>query len=243
MALAEAPGGGRVGDSVSSLGRGGPLGPTPEPDAIRRGRELFHDARLSHDGWMSCHSCHADGHANGRLVDTLGDDSYGTPKRTPSLFGVGETGPWAWDGGMATLGDQIRKSVASTMRGYPLYDDQVEAIEAYLRSLPPPPALESHGDEEAVARGAATFRRLRCARCHEPSAFTTPAAYDVGLEDERGHSTFNPPSLRGVGRRRSFFHDGRAGSLAEVFGRFGHPLDEPMAAGDLADLVAFLRGL
>lgn len=256
VTLVEASGGGRVfaadafGDSVSlvSLESGArpvsiPLGPTPEPDAIRTGRELFHDARLSHDGWMSCHSCHADGHANGRLVDTLGDDSYGTPKRSLSLLGVGETGPWAWGGEMPSLGDQIRKSVASTMRGYPLYQDQVEAIEAYLRSLPPPPALESTGGEGTVVRGAAAFRRLRCARCHEPPSYTTPRAYDVGLEDERGRATFNPPSLRGVGRRRSFFHDGRAGSLAEVFSRFEHQLDEPLGEDELADLIAFLRGL
>jgi mono/diheme cytochrome c family protein len=256
VALAEAPGEGMVfvadafGDSVSrvALESGArpvliPLGPTPEVDEVRRGRDLFHDARLSHDGWMSCHSCHADGHSNDRLIDTLGDDSYGTPKRTLSLRGVGETGPWAWDGELPTIGDQIRKSVVSTMRGYPLYDDQVEAIEAYLRSLPPPPALDRPGDEQPIARGSATFRRLRCDRCHEPPTYSTPKTYDVGLEDERGRMEFNPPSLRGVARRRVFFHDGRAGSLAEVFRRFEHQLDEPLSDEELADLLAFLRSL
>jgi YVTN family beta-propeller protein len=256
VALAGAPGRGMVfvadafGDSVSlvNLESGArplsiPLGPTPEQDEVRRGRDLFHDARLAHDGWMSCHSCHADGHTNDRLIDTLGDDSYGTPKRTLSLLGAGETGPWAWDGEMPTIGDQIRKSVVSTMRGYPLYDDQVEAIEAYLRSLPPPPALERPGDEPMIARGSATFRRLRCDRCHEPPTYTTPKAYDVGLEDERGRVEFNPPSLRGVARRRMFFHDGRAGSLADVFQQFEHQLEEPLSEEELADLLGFLRGL
>ena len=38
---------------------------------------------------MSCHSCHTDGHTSGRLADTLGDDTFGTPKRVLSLLGLG----------------------------------------------------------------------------------------------------------------------------------------------------------
>ena len=40
------------------------LGPRPEPTAAQRGERLFYSAKLSHDGWMSCHSCHSDGHTN-----------------------------------------------------------------------------------------------------------------------------------------------------------------------------------
>ena len=74
------------------------LGPAPEPTAALRGERLFYSAKLSHDGWMSCHSCHTDGHTNNLLSDTLGDGSYGAPKRVPSLLGVAATGPWTWTG-------------------------------------------------------------------------------------------------------------------------------------------------
>ena len=57
------------------------------------GEVLFYDATLSHDGWMSCHSCHTDGHANGEMNDNLSDRSFGAPKRVLSLFGVGDTAP------------------------------------------------------------------------------------------------------------------------------------------------------
>ena len=73
-----------LGDSVSvvdlakgtvlkeiSLGRQSPLGPA------ERGEQLFYDARLSLEGWFSCHSCHSDGHSNGRLNDNLGDGGFG----------------------------------------------------------------------------------------------------------------------------------------------------------------------
>ncbi len=61
------------------------LGPTPELSSADRGEALFYDAKLSHDGWLSCHSCHTDGHTSGKLADTLGDGTYGTPKRNLSL--------------------------------------------------------------------------------------------------------------------------------------------------------------
>src|SRR2546429_167098 len=80
-----------------------PLGPQPELSLAERGELLFYDARLSHDGWFSCHSCHTDGHSNGLLNDNLGDGSFGAPKRVLSLLGVRDTGPWAWNGTMPDL--------------------------------------------------------------------------------------------------------------------------------------------
>src|SRR5439155_22565757 len=111
------------------------LGPRVEPSRVGRGELLFYDARLSHDGWFSCHSCHTDGHSNGLLADTLADGSYGTPKRVLSLLGVGDTGPWAWNGGVKDLGAQVRKSVATTMQGAKLSPGQEGDLVAYLGTL------------------------------------------------------------------------------------------------------------
>ena len=58
-----------------------------------------------------------------------------------------------------------------------------------------------------------TFDAKRCAECHAPPEYTAAARFDVGLADEVGNRRFNPPSLRGVGRRAPLFHDGRAASL------------------------------
>ena len=55
--------------------------------------------------------------SNGLSSDTLGDGSFGAPKRTPSLLGVGATGPWTWTGSIDRLEDQVRKSILTTMRG------------------------------------------------------------------------------------------------------------------------------
>ena len=222
------------------------LGPRPEPTAVDWGERLFFSAKLSHDGWMSCQSCHTDGHSNGLLSDTLGDGSYGAPKRVPSLLGVAATGPWTWTGSIARLEDQVRKSITTTMHGSKPDEAQVADLTAYLESLTPPsPALWDSGrkDAAAVARGRAVFEARQCTSCHVPPEYTSPERYDVGLTDEVGNRQFNPPALRAVSRRNAFLHDGRARSLDEVFRQERHPRGLVLSPRELADLVAFLKTL
>jgi cytochrome c peroxidase len=202
---------------------------------------LFFDARLGKEGWMSCHSCHTDGHTNGRRSDTLGDGSYGAPKRVPSLLGVGDTGPWAWDGSATELKEQVRMSIRTTMNGPAPTDEQLADLEAYLRTLVPPPAGQAEG--ESAARGRQVFEAHKCARCHAAPTYTTPKTYEVGLSDEVGNTRFNPPSLRGASHGTAFFHDGRAGTLEEVFTRHAHQVPKDLPRKELDDLLAFLRTL
>ncbi|MEK6236873.1 MAG: c-type cytochrome, partial [Planctomycetales bacterium] len=136
----------RLSDSISviDLDRGKliqtmSLGPTPELAAADRGERLFFDAKLSHDQWMSCHSCHTDGHTAGFVVDTLGDGDYGAPKLVPSLLGTRGTGPWSWTGASTTLAAQVRKTATTTMHGEELTPRQTDDLVAYLLSLKPPP--------------------------------------------------------------------------------------------------------
>ncbi len=222
------------------------LGPRPELTAADRGERLFSSAKLSHDGWMSCHSCHTDGHTNNLLSDTLGDGSYGAPKRVPSLLGVAATSPWTWTGSIPRLEDQIRKSIVTTMHGAKPTDEQVSDLTAYLGSLTPP-SPEVTGivpvDASAVARGREVFESRKCASCHVPPEYTSPERYDVGLDDEVGNREFNPPSLRGVSRRDALLHDGRAASLEDVFQKERHPRGLALTSREIADLVTFLRAL
>jgi cytochrome c peroxidase len=218
------------------------LGAARDLKAVERGEILFFDARLSLEGWMSCHSCHTDGHTNGLLTDNLGDDSFGAPKRVLSLRGVADTAPYAWNGTMPDLETQIRKSIRTTMHGQPMKEDQVRDLTAYLRSLPSaPPQEPSHGP--AYAKGRAIFENQACNRCHTPPTFTSDKTYDVGLKDEVGNSRFNPPSLRGVSQGGPYFHDNRAGTLAEVFTRYRHQLSRELTKTELEDLLSYLRAI
>ncbi len=232
--------GGLVGKQIS-------LGPMPKLSSKDRGERLFYDGRASHDTWLSCHSCHPDGHSTGGLVDTLGDESYGAPKRVLSLLGVSQTDTWAWNGGIKELHEQVRKSIDSTMHGQPLSAEAVQDMVAYLFTLKPPPPLDpprTEADRQVIARGQAVFHREGCANCHVPPlTYTTQGAFEVGVADELGAEKFNPPSLLGVGHRDRLLHDNRAAGLESLFVEHGHQLKNALPKQDLADLVRFLRSL
>lgn len=212
-----------------------------------RGELLFHDARLSHDRWMSCASCHPSGHTNGQTNDNFSDQSFGSPKRVLSLLGAKDTAPYAWNGKAETLAAQVRSSLEKTMqREEPPQADEVEAISAYLKTLElPPPVDELRGvkNEAAIHRGQRLFAAHDCARCHAPPTYTSPQTYDVGLKDDQGNTQFNPPSLRGLSHRGPYFHDNRAETLEDVFRVHHHPDATELPSAELADLIAFLRSL
>lgn len=223
------------------------LGTQPKLSPADRGERLFYDARLSLDRWMSCHSCHSQGHTNGQLADTLGDGNYGAPKRTLTLLGTRDTDRWAWNGEVKELHDQVRKSVESSMHGAASADD-VYDLTAYLHTLAPPPpriaAPQTKEDAALLERGREVFAQQKCTSCHiPPLTYTSHDVYDVGLADENKHTKFNPPSLRGVGQASRLFHDGRATSLEEVFDVFAHPTESQMTKDDRAALLRFLRSL
>jgi len=224
-----------------------PLGPTPELSLAQKGEVLFHDSRLAHDRWMSCHSCHSDGHANGQMNDNFGDKSFGAPKRVLSLLSQKDTAPYAWNGAAPDLFKQIRSSLEITMqRNDDIPDDDVRALAAYVETLElPPPLDELRGaaDPAGIARGKQVFENHDCARCHAGPTFTTPKTYDVGLTDKLGNKEFNPPSLRGLSHRGPFFHNNSAATLEEVFQKHGHPSGASYAEEEIKDLVKYLRSL
>ncbi|WP_197451928.1 cytochrome c peroxidase [Rosistilla carotiformis] len=218
------------------------------PTTAELGERLFHDASLAHDGWMSCSSCHPGGHAVNERADNLSDGAYTSPKRVLSLLGRADTAPFGWIGADEKLEAQLQRTVRTTMQGHnTLTSEQVVQLTAFLESLvPPPPIVDASIPEvgESIARGQVIFQRQGCNDCHAGSKYTSAELYDVGLEDELGHTLFNPPSLLGVGQRGPrYFHDLRADSLEAVFTEHKHTLDQPLSQPDLEDLLTFLRSL
>ena len=230
----------QVSDTIS-------LGPQRGLELAERGELLFHDGRLSHDGWMTCNTCHTRGHTNGGQNDNFSDKSFGAPKLVLSLLGARDTAPYAWNGGTDKLQQQIRNSNKLTMHGRAIDDEQVAALEAFIHTLQPPPsidALRGSQDAELVSRGKQVFAARDCAACHTPPLYTSEDTYDVGIHDKQGNTRFNPPSLRGVGQRGPYFHNASAERLEDVFAEHGHQLDgKPLAKDELEALIAFLRSL
>lgn len=218
-----------------------------------RGEELFYEARLSLDGWYSCHSCHSDGHSSGLLNDNQGDESFNTPKKILTLLGCGDTEPWAWNGSQTDLRNQVRKSIEFTMAGPsaagPVVGDrEVEALTAFISSLKPAPGLSvARGRvmdlRQRIERGRQVFQASQCDGCHSPPRYSSPLSFDVGMQDEAGRRYFNPPSLLGVSQRAPYFHDGRAATLQEVLLDHDHDGASSLNESDRADLIEFLQSL
>lgn len=222
------------------------LGTLAKLNQVEQGERLFHNANLSMEGWMSCHSCHTDGHTNGLANDNFSDGSFGAPKRVISLLGKADTAPFGWLASSETMADQVHKSVDRTMQGESLSDEEADALAAYVGTLRLPPSidrLQNTRDANAVAHGRQIFLRNNCVKCHAPPTYTTPKTYDVGLHDKEGNREFNPPSLRGVGHRDTFFHDASAKSLRDIFEVHGHQLADELSEEELSDLLSFLRSL
>lgn len=223
------------------------LGPPRSLTRAEQGERLFYNGRLSLESWMSCNSCHPDGHTHGLVADTAGDGGFGNPKRTLSLLGTRDANPWAWNGQFRELSEQVQKSVTSSMQGPPVSLEQTVDIVTFLHTLKPPPPVDEPGaaaNQAEIARGRALFQTLGCAGCHiPPLTYTTDAMFDVGIHDERGQVKFNPPTLRGVAQRDRLFHDNRAASLEAVFDEFGHQLPRRLEPGEQTDLLRFLRSL
>lgn len=224
------------------------LGPSPTPGIVERGEAAFFNAKLSLEGWMSCHSCHTDGHTNNGLADTLGDGEFGDAKRVPTLRGVWSTGPWAWNGSQHQLHSQILKSLSSTMHSSDVDDRLVTDLTAYVTKLERPPSVavaRGEGPHPTVEyRAREVFESAGCSVCHNGfTSYTTDDTFDVGLHDAHGQTQFNPPSLSGISQRDRFFHDGRAASLEEVLIRFEHPAKGSLGEDERQVIIDFLRAL
>ena len=68
------------------------------------------------------------------------------------------------------------------------------------------------------------------------------APSDLAANRTAGNRRFNPPSLRGVGRRQSSFHDARA-SLTDVLTEHKQQLRRELSEAELKALLEFLRSI
>ena len=229
------------------------LGGPAEPSLTRSGEAIFYDADRSMHSWFSCHTCHTDGHTAAQVFDTRNDRSYGTPKLTPSLRGVTETGPWTWHGWQTDLHDAMKRSLSESMATkQPITDEDAAAMVAYLKTLQHPVNPRASTTDLVLTRQLDLGRNLftgkaGCATCHTGSQFTSADTFDGKVEDRKDRDLkYNPPTLRGVASRRRFLHTGKARSVDAVLIKYHRP--EDLAGESLTDeereaLVEYLKSL
>jgi cytochrome c peroxidase/DNA-binding beta-propeller fold protein YncE len=185
----------------------------------------------------------------------------GVPRRTPMLAGrVNATGPYGWHGESPDLPSRLDAGFGlHRWGGMPKHEPgnlraRSARLAIFLRQgLVPPPGLRRELDaNEARGKELFTSEAVGCALCHVPeSEYTDRASYPLprvsvrpGFDDEEARA-FKTPSLRFVGGRAPYFHDGRASSLERLIddnddrmGRTKH-----LSRADRDALIAFLRTL
>ncbi|MCB9603632.1 MAG: hypothetical protein H6720_25210 [Sandaracinus sp.] len=249
----------------------------PLAPEVLRGKRIFArsvDPRMSRTSYVSCASCHLDGESDG-LVWDFTQRGEGL-RNTSSLIGLGDqTGPFHWTGNFDELQDfegdiRLHQGGAGFLsdadwaeRSDPLgspkagRSEELDALDAYLRSLrgvgaPPAPLTP----EERV-EGARVFALAGCATCHSGVAFSDSALdlrHDVGTTRESSGGRlgetldgFDTPTLRGLWRTAPYLHDGSAPTLRDVLTTRNegdrHGLTSGLSEAEIEALVRYLSAL
>ncbi|MEP7049334.1 MAG: c-type cytochrome [Pseudomonadota bacterium] len=210
------------------------------PDSpVDMGHFVFH---ANSGAGISCASCHPEGGEDGRTWSFI----CAGPRRTQSMRGgISATAPFHWDGSETDLTRLVEDVFSGRMAGPLLEPDQMDALRAWIETIPPMPDAAGL-DAAAVTRGRALFddSKLACATCHGGAAMTNNRTMDVGTG-----RAFQVPSLRGLSWRDPFMHDGCAKTLSDRFGVAScsggdkHGLTAALSANQVNDLVQYLQSL
>jgi len=132
---------------------------------------------------------------------------------------------------------------------------ELDDLAAYLTSLSRQgrsPARQADGSLSADAlRGKQVFATMQCASCHAGDTMRDGRRHDVGtVQASSGKAVWQPlagtgidtPTLYGLWATTSFFHNGQAATLNDVFAA-GHGGTQALAAADRGALVEYLRSL
>jgi cytochrome c553 len=202
------------------------------------GHALFH---LTTPVGLACASCHPEAGEDGHTW-TFGSPDVPLLRRTQSLRGgLVSTAPFHWAGEHADLTSIMREGFTRRMNGRDLSVDEVAALAHWLDAIPATTGLAT--DPATLERGRALFEGTSagCTTCHSGEQLTDSRTLNVGTG-----GAFQVPTLRGVGSRAPFFHDGRASSVvATIDGTQAraHGGASSLAPSDLADLVAYVESL
>jgi DNA-binding beta-propeller fold protein YncE/mono/diheme cytochrome c family protein len=220
----------------------------PSEDQIRMGERYFHSAMNCYQGWLSCSSCHDEGHADGLNWD-LQNDGVGNPKQTKSLVLASVTPP-------AMVTGARENAEVATRAGYQYLEfqaspeERVQATYAFVKSLTPEPspflAPDGQLTAEAVEGQKLFDGQAGCAKCHAGPYFTDMKKHDVGTRDPEGPRDnpiwdiggFDTPTLIEVWRTAPYLHLGSALTIQDTI--LAHVKTPTFSQQQLDQLAAYV---
>ncbi len=224
-----------------------PLGTPQAASVVRQGERAFNDATRCYQHWLSCASCHPGTRSDGTNWDLL-NDGIGNPKQSRSMLYTHKTSPVMITGIRASAEVAVSKGF-TMIQFHELPEEQMEDVNAYLKSLVPVPSpyLKPDGTMTGSAlRGKVLFDgKAACVKCHTPPYYGDKKKNVLGLgSDGERDREFATPILIECWRTAPYMYDGRAVTIQEVLttdnvnNRHGNTKDlTPQEVEDLADYV------
>jgi len=227
------------------------VGPNPDPDQVRVGEIIFHDATYCFQHWLSCASCHPEDIRPDGLNWDLLNDGLGNPKNARSLLWSYKTPPVMSRG----VRDKMETAVAAGFRYIQFHEptpETLRAVETYLKAVKPVPSpyLTAKGElSDSAKRGMKVFEgKAACAACHPGPLFTDLKLYNVGTRAELDRADeFDTPTLVELYKTAPYLHSGEAVTLDDVVTTFNkkdqHGTTTKLSKQERDDLVAYLLSL
>lgn len=217
--------------------------------AARLGERVFNDGSLSLQNWLSCVSCHPEGHSDALNWDQL-NDGFGNPKQSKSLLYSHVTPPTTITGCRPNAETSVR---AGLKYAYftTLPESDAVAVDEYLKSLQPVPSFYLvNGQLSAAAqRGKILFEgSAGCIACHPAPLFTDLNQYDVGTGTGReAGAAFDTPTLVEVWRTAPYLYQGQAATMESVLTIYNphdqHGFTSGLNSEQISDLTEYVLSI
>lgn len=229
------------------------LGGPKEITALRRGEQLFHDAKFCFQGQFACATCHPDNHIDG-VAWNLETPQLGRDRvANRTLRNIADTAPFKWNGHNPDLETQCGPRIAKFLFHSEGFDHaQLANLVAFIKAIPLSPNRHLGADGQlspAQERGHDIFLRKGCDTCHPPAThYTAKTSFDVGTAAKYDTSgLFDIPQLDRIYEKPPYLHNGEARSLEEIWTLYNpsdkHGVTSDMSKEQLNDLVEFLKTL
>ncbi len=203
---------------------------------VDQGHNLFHFGR--NVSGISCASCHPEGRDDGHVWSF---SDVGARRTQQLLGGIASTAPFHWSGDLEDFQALMVEVFEKRMGQGTVGAADVKVVIEWLDRLP---QLPQQPGREAGSAGRAAFEKAKCQDCHAGDNFQSGGSFDVGTGGK-----FQVPSLRGVGARAPFMHNGCASSLEARFdddacgGGDKHGSVGELTDVERAQLIDYLRGI
>jgi len=229
------------------------LGGPKEISTLRRGEQLFHDAKFCFQGQFACSTCHPDDHIDG-VAWNLETPQLGRDRvANRTLRNIAETAPFKWNGHNPDLETQCGPRIAKFLFHSEGFNaKQLADLVAFVKSIPQSPNRHLASDGQltgAQERGRNIFFQKSCHTCHPPAThYTAKTSSDVGTASKYDTSgLFDIPQLDRIYEKPPYLHNGEAQSLEEIWTLYNptdkHGVTSDMSKEQLNDLVEFLKTL